>query len=338
MPPSPPLEKLLAFSVDCNGRFVELDPFVGAAMAVAEACRNLVCTGAEPLGLTDCLNFGNPERPEVMRQFSRAIDGIAAACDALAVPIVSGNVSLYNETDRRAILPTPTIGAVGLVEAIDAVVTPWWKEAGDEIFLLGTLPAATAPGAGLAGSEYAAQKLGSRDGAPAWPLRCPPVSIDLARETRLQKLVLDLARSRKLRSAHDISDGGLAVALAECTATAPDSVAALGARIDVDLAPDVSPNSAGLAVASAMFGEHPSRVLVSVRPDDVDHLSAAAEKAGVAALPLGVTGGSTLSIQVRRPHAVDASGATNGTIASMVASAVELRAAREGAFTTVVGA
>jgi selenophosphate synthetase-related protein len=115
-------DKLLAFASDCNGRLCELDPFQGAAMAVAEACRNLVCVGAEPIGLTDCLNFGSPERPEIMRQFARAIDGMAAACTALGVPIVSGNVSLYNETDGRAILPTPTIGAVGLVRDLGDVV------------------------------------------------------------------------------------------------------------------------------------------------------------------------------------------------------------------------
>ncbi len=327
------LSKLLAFAVDCNGRFVELDPFMGAAMAVAETCRNLVCSGAEPLALTDCLNFGNPERPEVMRQFSRAIDGIAAACHALTVPVVSGNVSLYNETDGRAILPTPAIAAVGLVGAIEEVVTPWWKEAGDLVFLLGALPADCAPGAGLAGSELAALKLGSLGGAPAWPARSPAPTIDLALEARLQRLVLGLARGRRLQSAHDVSDGGLAVALAECSATAPEGATMLGARVDLELPLDAAHD---VRLASALFGEHPGRVVVSVRRADAIALSSAALDAGVGVLELGVTGGSTLSIQVRPPHEPPANVATTA-LASLHASVEELRAAREGALETVVG-
>jgi phosphoribosylformylglycinamidine synthase len=326
------VEKLLAFAVDCNGRFVEVDPFVGAAMAVAEACRNLVCTGAEPLGLTDCLNFGNPERPEVMRQLSRAIDGVAAACQALTVPIVSGNVSLYNETAGRAILPTPTIAAVGLVAAIDEVVTPWWKGAGDLVFLLGTPPSDSAAGVGLAGSEHAMQKLGSTDGAPAWPARCPPPSIDLDLERRLQSLILDLARAKRLRSAHDVSDGGLAVALAECATTGPDRAASVGARVDLELPADASSESARLGVASTLFGEHPTRVVVSVKQGDVSHLVATAEKAGVPLVELGVTGGATLSLHVHRR------GSTAGTspLAAVVATLDELRAARDGALESLV--
>ncbi|MEO8798053.1 MAG: phosphoribosylformylglycinamidine synthase subunit PurL, partial [Polyangiaceae bacterium] len=135
------IEKFLAFAVDCNGKKCELDPFVGGAMAVAEACRNVVCSGAEPIGLTDCLNFGNPERPEIMEQIARAIDGIAAACTALGTPIVSGNVSLYNETmfasGPRAILPTPTIACVGLLRSPDDRLTQWFKRKGDVVILLG---------------------------------------------------------------------------------------------------------------------------------------------------------------------------------------------------------
>jgi phosphoribosylformylglycinamidine synthase len=320
------LEKLLAFSVDCNGRFVELDPFAGAAMAVAESCRNLVCSGAEPLALTDCLNFGNPERPEVMRQLSRAIDGIAAACGALAVPIVSGNVSLYNETDGRAILPTPTIGAVGLVRALEDVVTSWWKEPGHVVFLLG--PSATAPRAGLAGSEYAARKLGGK----LLPTDCPLPSLDLPFEAKLQRLVLSLARERVLTSAHDVSDGGLAVALAECAVAAPDAHAPVGARIDLELHSDAGASS--LDLASLLFGEHPSRVLLTVRPADAPRLAAAALAAGVVAKELGVTGGTTLSVSIGRPHA----GAAGGlVIASFVAGSEELASARNGALEAIVG-
>ena len=326
------LEKILAFAVDCNGRFVELDPFVGGAMAVAETCRNLVCSGAEPIGMTDCLNFGNPERPEVMRQLSRAIDGVAAACTKLSVPIVSGNVSLYNETDGRAILPTPTVAAVGLVRAVEDVLTPWWKEAGDRVFLLGVGTKEGRPWVGLAGSEYAAQKLAHHPGGPAWPLGCPRPSIDLDLEQRLQSLVLELARARKLASAHDVSDGGLAVALAECVALAPSSASPVGARVDLELAGDAP--AASLEVASLLFGEHPTRVVVSVRPDNVAAVVAAAAKANVGAYELGVTGGTSLSISVNRPRA---EAGTSLAVAAIVASAEELRAARESALDGIVG-
>jgi len=322
-------EKLLAFAVDCNGRMVELDPFAGAAMAVAETCRNLVCTGAEPLAMTDCLNFGNPERPEVMRQLAQAIDGIAAACTKLEVPIVSGNVSLYNETDGRAILPTPTVAAVGLVRSMEDIVTPWWKQPGDLVFLLGARTTETAPRAGLAGSEYAVRKLAAN--GLAAPEGCPPPSIDLDLELRLQRLVLSLAREQKLASAHDVSDGGLAVALAECTA-APDAAAAVGARIDLELAHDAP--TASLEVASLLFGEHPSRVIVSVRPAHAPAILAAAEKASVGIQELGVTGGASLSIGIGRPHAAAGKGLA---VVAFMSSIEELRAAREGALSAIVG-
>ena len=331
--PALPIEKLLAFAVDCNGRFVELAPYEGAAMAVTETCRNLVCSGALPIGLTDCLNFGNPERPEVMRQFARAIDGIAAACQALDVPIVSGNVSLYNETNGRAILPTPTIAAVGLIGAIDEVVTPWWKEAGDVIFLLG---ADAAVGAGLAGSEYAALKLGElgaeRPSSPAWPAHCPAPSIDLAFEARLQRFVLGLARDKKLTSAHDVSDGGLAVALAECAVSSPDATRSIGARIDLELSHEHS--HAPLELASTLFGEHPGRIVITVRAIDVPSLTARAEEAKIGARELGVTGGATLSIHMDRRHAVDPRGPL---VTALVVSTDELRAARERGLERIVG-
>jgi len=326
------VEKLLAFSVDCNGRMVELDPFVGAAMAVAETCRNLVCVGAEPLGMTDCLNFGNPERPDVMRQLARAIDGVAAGCKALDVPIVSGNVSLYNETEGRAILPTPTVAAVGLVRAMEEVVTPWWKAPGEMVFLLGASPVDSGLLAGLAGSEYAAQKLAQPTSGSISPARCPGPAIDLDREKRLQQLVLALARARRLASAHDVSDGGLAVALAECSTTTPGSVVPIGARIDLELPIDVPPDS--LEIASLLFGEHPSRVVVSVRPVDAEFLVEAARAASVGAYELGVTGGTSLSISVARPHAAEGQGVV---IASMLASVDDLRTARESALDGVVG-
>jgi phosphoribosylformylglycinamidine synthase len=331
-------EKFLAFSVDCNGRYVESDPFQGAAMAVAESCRNLVCSGAEPLGLTDCLNFGNPERREVMRSFARAVDGIAAACRALDVPIVSGNVSLYNETDGKAILPTPTIGAVGLVRSEADIVTQWWKRAGDVVLLLGDAGTErdTKRGAtGLTGSEYAAlmqERAGGSERGRVAGLGFGPVSIDLALEAKLQKLVLGLARSRLLASAHDVSEGGLAVALAECATSAPSGAADVGARIDLEM-----PANGGitpLRTASVLFGEHPTRVVASVRPDRVAEVRAAAEAAGVPCAELGVTGGDSLSIALVAPHALGTAGAI---AASVVVPVGELRRAREGCLGSIVG-
>ncbi|HEX7663144.1 MAG TPA: phosphoribosylformylglycinamidine synthase subunit PurL [Polyangiaceae bacterium] len=278
------IEKYLAFAVDCNGKKCELDPFVGGAMAVAEACRNVVCSGAEPIGLTDCLNFGNPERPEIMEQISRAIDGIAAACTALSAPIVSGNVSLYNETTfsdgPRAILPTPTIACVGLMQSPDDRLTQWFKRKGDVVVLLGPLD--VDPGS-LGGSAFAAHKTKKTAAAVAGK----PITIDLEAEARLQKLVLELARSRSLQSAHDLSDGGLAIALAECGVTAPDfGNEDVGCAIDL---PEVS--------ATILFGEAPSRVVVSVSPDKVADVVARAYKSGVSATEIGKTGGKVLVVR-----------------------------------------
>ena len=271
------VEKLLAFASDCNGRMCELDPFEGAAMAVAETCRNLVCSGAEPIGLTDCLNFGNPERPEVMEQFARAVDGIAAACKALGVPIVSGNVSLYNETDGRSILPTPTLAAVGLIRSREDVVTSHFKRIGDAIWLLGE---ASCSGArALGGSEWLVRKSGKLEGQGP--------SIDLALEAKLQALVLELARAHVLSSAHDVSDGGLATALAECCTTGPEDV---GARVSLPAAASAMDALAGL------FGEAPSRVVLSTSESASGVVTSLAKKAGIALVRLGETQGTSLSI------------------------------------------
>jgi phosphoribosylformylglycinamidine synthase len=311
------IEKVLAFAVDCNGRHCQLDPFAGAAMAIAEVCRNLVCSGAEPLAITDCLNFGNPERPEIMEQFSLSIDGLAAACMALGVPIVSGNVSLYNETDGVAILPTPTVAAVGLVNHPDDVVTQWFKEPGDVVVLLGG--SGEPDVRGLGGSEYFVSKLGQLSGeAP---------KIDLAAEAKLQKLVLGLARGRRLQSAHDVSGGGLGVALAECCVTAPDLAggADVGARIDL---PD--PRNQ-VEAAALFFGEEPSRVVVSVKPAALAGVLDEARAAGVLATELGVTGGRSLSFALTVKH----SSAPN--LAAFQVPLAKLREARERCLEPIVG-
>jgi phosphoribosylformylglycinamidine synthase II len=299
------VEKLLAFAVDCNGRMCELDPFAGAAMAIAEVCRNLVCSGAEPIGITDCLNFGNPERPEVMEQFARAVDGIAAACKALGVPIVSGNVSLYNETDGRSILPTPTVAAVGLVAAREDVVTAHFKRAGDAVLLLGE--SASGGLHALGGSEWLVGAMGDLSGEA--PL------IELAAEVALQRLVLGLARAHLLESAHDVSDGGLGTTLAECCAAGPEDV---GARIDLPS------TAASIDALSRLFGEAPSRVVVSVKAMAVDRVLAAARSADVPASRIGVTGGPTLAISA-------------SPLGSLSVTVADVRAKREACLRAIVG-
>jgi phosphoribosylformylglycinamidine synthase len=246
-----------------------------------------VTTGAEPIGITDCLNFGNPERPEVMASFSLAVDGIAAACKALDVPIVSGNVSLYNETAVQrggvitsvAILPTPTVAGVGLLRSADDVVTTPFKHAGDAILLLG---AAVSTGArALGASEWLVRKLGKLSG------EAPPIDLDA--EVRLQKLVLELARAQRLASAHDVSDGGLAVALSESCSLEGGVV---GARIDLPA------ERAAIDALATLFGEGPSRIVASVRPDALADVVERAGKAGVPAVRIGTTGGPVLSIVI----------------------------------------
>jgi phosphoribosylformylglycinamidine synthase II len=308
------IEKLLAFAVDCNGRMCELDPYVGAAMAVAEVCRNLVCSGAEPIGITDCLNFGSPERPEVMEQFARAVDGLGAACRALDVPIVSGNVSLYNETTMRtedggtvaqSILPTPTVAAVGLVASREDIVTAPFKRAGDVVLLLGK--AVSTGTRALAGSEWLSRALGKLTGEG--PL------LELVAEAKLQRLVLRLARGHWLSSAHDVADGGLAVALAECCASGPEDV---GARLELARC------ESSLQAAAELFGEAPSRVIVSVPAGAVERVLAEAQVLGVEAVRIGETGGDSLRIGL----------APLGAFAVPVA---ELRSRREACLKPIVG-
>ena len=264
------LEKYLAISVDCNGRHVQLDPKQGAAMAVAECCRNLACVGATPLGLTDCLNFGNPEVPETMWSFAQAVDGIGEACRTLGAPVVSGNVSLYNETDGKPILPTPTVAVVGQLESIEHRVTMGFKSAGDMIAHLGV------PSAGrLGGSEWAVQQLGRVAGEP--------VGIDLAAEAKLQELMVGLARAGQVESAHDVSDGGLSVCIAECCIAS-----GLGAVLE-------SLPGQGTLTARA-FSEEPSRIVISFKPAELDAVQAACARAGVPIEILGRVEGTELKL------------------------------------------
>ena len=269
-------DRALAMSVDGNGRYSYLDPRRGAMLAVAEAARNVACTGAQPLGATNCLNFGNPERPAIMWQFAQAVEGIGAACRALGVPITGGNVSLYNETDGSAIYPTPVIGVVGLLEHADRVIGSRFKESGDVVMLLGE-------GSGeLGGSEYLKLVYDQVRGVPP--------ALDLERERALQQLVVALAEERLIRSADDCSDGGIAVTLAEdCFDTG-----GMGAEVSIDSL-DISADR-HLNDAAALFGESASRIVVSTAADDVTRVLEAAAAVNVPARVIGRTGGNRLRI------------------------------------------
>ena len=269
--------RALAMSVDGNGRYAWLDPREGGRLAVAEAARNVACAGAVPIGATNCLNFGNPERPDIMWQFVQAVDGIAEGCRALGIPITGGNVSLYNETDGRAIYPTPVLGVVGLIEDAGQVLTRLFPVAELDIVLLGD------PAGGLGGSEYLKRVHGLVRGRPA------PVDFD--RETALQRLVVDASRRGMLCSAHDCAEGGLAVALAECSIES----GGVGARVDL---PVSTGSNDGFDVVRTLFGESPSRIIVSVTGARQAELLARARDLGVPAAVIGRTGGDRVTVSV----------------------------------------
>ena len=277
-------DRALALSVDGNGRYCYLDPYRGAMLAVAEAARNVACAGARPLGATNCLNFGNPERPPIMWQFAKAVEGLGEACRALGVPITGGNVSLYNETDGRAIYPTPVVGIVGLLEHADRVLGGRFRGSGHIVVLLGE-------GRGeLGGSEYMKVVHDLVRGAPP--------ALDLKAERALQDLLVTLADARLIRSAHDCSDGGLAITLAECCFGG-----GVGAEISIE---GVSVSSdARINEAATLFGESASRVIVSLPSDNVTEVLQHAAAARVPARVVGETGGNLLRIAVDGRVAVD---------------------------------
>ena len=269
--------RALVFSLDGNGRHCYLDPAEGGRLAMAEAARNVACAGAVPIGATNCLNFGNPERPDIMWQFSQAVDGIAEACRALDVPITGGNVSLYNETDGQAIYPTPVLGVVGVLDDVSHVLTRVFPEPDLDIVLLGD------PAGGLGGSEYLKQHHGLVRGRPS--------AVDLDRERALQGLLVDAAQGRWIRSAHDGSDGGLAVTLAECCVES----GTVGAQVDL---PSWDGADDRFGVVQALFGEAPSRVIVSVAAGQRDQLLSSARERSVPATVIGSTGGDRLRLAV----------------------------------------
>lgn len=270
--------KALAMSTDCNGRYVYLDPKVGGAIAVAESARNVVCSGAEPLAITDCLNFGSPEKPEVFWQFENAVDGMSEACLALNTPVIGGNVSFYNERSGDAIYPTPTVGMVGLIADVDHITTQHFKREGDVIILLGETYAE------LGGSEYQKLVTGGISGRPP--------QLDLQKEASLQQLVLTAIRQGLVKSAHDLSEGGLAVALAE--SCFGEEIGAM-VELTTELRADV-----------ALFSESQSRILLSVDADQADAVLAMAEQLSVPARVIGKTGGARLVVNVNGKEAVNA--------------------------------
>jgi phosphoribosylformylglycinamidine synthase subunit PurL len=263
-------QKALAMSTDGNGRYVYLDPETGGKLAVAEAARNVVCAGAEPLAVTDCLNYSNPEKPEIFYQFEKSIDGMAEACRVLETPVISGNVSLYNETNGIDIYPTPVVGMVGLVHDVAHITTQEFKQDGDFIFLIGKTEK------DLGGSEYLHAVHGQVAGkAPA---------IDLALEKKVQRLTLAAIQKGLVRAAHDCAEGGLAVALAESCITGQK-----GAVIEIQTA---------LRDDMALFAESPSRILVEIAPEHVDAFLSLAKEQDVPVEKLGQVGGEDLVISV----------------------------------------
>jgi phosphoribosylformylglycinamidine synthase len=269
--------KGVALTTDCNPRFCFLDPYEGARLAVAEAYRNLSTVGAEPLAITDCLNFGSPERPEIMHQLKEAIRGLGDACRALETPVVSGNVSLYNETDGRAIFPSPSVGMVGLIARASAAVGARWS-AERAIALLGENTDE------LGGSEYLATIHGRTAGSPP--------RLDLAREAAVGKACRALVGAGLIDAAHDCSEGGLAVTLAECCFGDP----LVGARVEL---------AAGARADALLFGEAPSRIVIAYRPERQEEVRAMAAQHGAPLSVIGSTGGDRLTITVGGQAAVD---------------------------------
>ena len=267
--------KALAMTTDGNSRYCLLNPYMGGTLAVAEAARNLVCSGAQPIGLTNCLNFGNPERPDIMWQFVLAIEGIADMCRELNVPVVSGNVSLYNETNGLSIYPTPILGMVGLIEPLDHVTTQWFKNPGDRIILLGETKE------DLGGTEYLKIVHYREQGSP------PLLNFEV--EKSLQNCLLKMIQNGWIQSAHDCSDGGLAVALAECCfSPSIGQGSPLGAVVQLD--------KDRLRTDALLFGETPSRVVISVSPEAAPNVLSFTKECDVVAADIGQVGGQTLVV------------------------------------------
>ncbi|MCM8773929.1 MAG: phosphoribosylformylglycinamidine synthase subunit PurL [Candidatus Omnitrophica bacterium] len=265
-------KKAIALTTNCNGRYCYLNPYLGSQIAVAESARNLVCSGAEPLAVTDCLNFGNPEKPERFWQFKNCVEGIATACRFFGIPVVSGNVSFYNENPQGAIYPTPTIGMLGIIEDYTKAVTQYFKNNSDIIVLLGDCKEE------LGGSEYL-KEIHSI-------IRGEVPQLDLEKEIALHNTVLECIRKGLISSAHDCSEGGLIVAIAESCISNNEKL--IGARIDnLDYS---------IRLDALFFGETQSRVIISCRKDNLSIIEAIANKNKVNFRVIGEVGGKRLVI------------------------------------------
>jgi phosphoribosylformylglycinamidine synthase len=260
--------KALAVALDGNSLYTYLDPLSGGKIAVAEACRNLACVGAHPVGVTNCLNFGNPEKPEIMWQFQKVIEGIAEACTVFDIPVTGGNVSFYNDTEGESVYPTPVLGVVGIIPDKAKAVSPGFKREGSSIILLGESKEE------LGASEYVKHLHQQEKGIPP--------RLDLDEEKRVQELCLEAIAEELLQSAHDVSDGGLAVCLAECSFLNDEKI---GFRVKLDDA---------IRTDALLFGESQSRICVTAAGEDCERLLQLSEERGVPAAVIGKTGGDRI--------------------------------------------
>jgi phosphoribosylformylglycinamidine synthase len=292
-------ERGLAMALDGNGRWCYLDPKLGAEHAVAEAARKVACAGATPVGATNCLNFGNPEKPHIMWQFSQTIDGMTKACEELEIPITGGNVSFYNETLGEGIYPTPVLGVVGILEDVHKAAKMHFARTGRAVVLLrgGEAGDSTDAETEFGSSEYAKEILGSLWGYPP--------QLDLEKEAALEKALIEIVEQGLVDSAHDCSDGGIAVALAEKAFPA-----GVGARVNL--------KSGELFAEYVLFGEDASRVVVSCDPANLPRIKQVAERHGIAGDLIGETIPQKLEISL-----------DGKTVVSATVS--ELSAAYEGA-------
>ncbi|MDA2918111.1 phosphoribosylformylglycinamidine synthase subunit PurL [Desulfobacterota bacterium AH_259_B03_O07] len=265
--------KAIAITTNCNSRYCYLDPYTGSAIAVAESARNLACSGAKPLAITDCLNFGNPENPEIMWQFKKSIEGLAQAALVLNTPVVSGNVSFYNETEGVAIFPTPTVAMIGLIEDIRNHLTQWFEKEGDRIVLLGETKEE------FGGSEYQKQIQGT--------VRGKPPQIDLRAESALIHTLLEASQTGILHSAHDLSEGGLATAISESCFTPNGSI---GVKIKIN-------DNMKIRNDAILFSESQSRALVSLERKNIPILDKITREYGVKMSNIGVVEGDRLFIE-----------------------------------------
>jgi len=273
-------DKALAMKTDCNGRYVYLNPKEGTKIAVAESARNIVCSGGVPLAITNCLNFGNPYKPENYWQFKQAIEGMGEACRFFDTPVTGGNVSFYNESPDAAVYPTPTIGMVGLIEKLDSITTSFFKREGDAIYVLGE------DFEEVGGSEYLKVIHGLVTGNP-------PV-INLQTEKELHQVLLGAIDRKLINSAHDISEGGIVAAIAECCIINEKNK--IGAEVTIPVKSRID---------FSLFSESQSRVIVSVSPEKKEEFEKLASENKIPCECIGKTGGAGLSVNSKYNFSIE---------------------------------